>query len=51
MKYKINKKQEGRWKFYEVVDEQGNVLKEFDDYNYQRPFHQAQEFIKELNEK
>ena len=46
--YKVVKKVEGRWKFYQVVDEKGELIKEFDDYNYQKPARQAKEFIKTL---
>lgn len=35
-------------KIYQVVNEDGDIIKEFDDYNYQKPYHQAKKFIEEV---
>lgn len=49
--YTINKLGVGKYTFYQVVDSKGEVVKEFDAYNYQKPFMQAKNYIKELETK
>jgi len=51
MKYTINKEIIGQYRFYKVLDERGIEVAEFDDYNFQKPFRQAQEYVKKLTEK
>ena len=34
---------------YQIVDEDENIIKEFDDYNYQKPYQQAREYLEENN--
>jgi len=46
--FKIVRTKEGRWKFYKVLDSKGKEIAEFDDYNFQKPFHQAREYVKKL---
>jgi hypothetical protein len=49
MKYHILKKIDGKYIYYQVRDENGELIKEFDNWNYQKPFHQAKELIKKLD--
>lgn len=44
MKYTIKKVMVG---YYQILDEQLNVVAEFDSYNYQKPLVWAKEWIEE----
>lgn len=47
--YKIIKEKIGNWRFYRVVRNDGELIKEFDDYNFQKPFAQAKKLLIELS--
>jgi hypothetical protein len=51
MKYTIKKIPNYNPRGYWILDESGEVVKEFDAYNHQRPFQRAKEWIREQEDK
>jgi hypothetical protein len=49
MPYKVIKKIEGKYTFWQVVDKKGEVFAEFESYNFQKPARQAKELADKLN--